>query len=81
VLQITTEQNLQPNTAATEVSSTYFFIPFKSLSNKSTVSVTAVPIHISTPHQQKADKLSVPVLDPLHTIMQRTFTEINAAGA
>jgi hypothetical protein len=28
-----------------------------------------------------ADTLSIPVLDPLHTIMQQTVTEIGVAGA
>ena len=75
------KQNLQPNTASTEISSTCFFIPFKLLSNKTTVFVTAVLIHIFTPHQQMADTLSVLVLDPLHMKMQGTVIEITVAGA
>ena len=35
---------------------------FKLLSNKSSVFITPVPIHISTPPQQMADKLSLLVI-------------------
>jgi len=38
-------------------------------------------IHIFTPLQKMADTLSLLVLDPLHSIMQGTVTEITVAGA
>jgi hypothetical protein len=56
-------------------------MPFKLLSNKTTVFVTPVLIHIFTPHQQMADTLSLVFLYPLHTIIQGTNIEITVAGA
>jgi len=50
------------------------------LSNKPTVFVTAVQIHIFTAHQQMADTFCT-VLDTLHTLMQGTVIEITVAGA
>jgi len=56
-------------------------MPFKLLSNKTTVFVTPVLIHIFTLHQQMADTLSLLVLDQLHTIMRGMVIEITVAGA
>ena len=63
------------------MSSTCSFIPFKLVSHQSNVFIPPVLIHIFTPHQQMADTLSLLFLDPLHTIMQGTVTEITVAGA
>jgi hypothetical protein len=81
VINYKNKQILQPDTASTEMSSTCFFIPFKSLSNQTAVYITPVLIHIVTPHQQMADTLSLLILDPLHIIIQRTVIEITVAGA
>jgi len=59
----------------------FFFIPFKLLSNQTTVLITPVMIHIFTPHQQMADTLSLLVLDQLYKKMQWTVIEITVAGA
>jgi hypothetical protein len=56
-------------------------MPFKLLSNKTTVFVTPVLIHIFTLHQQMADTLSLLDLDPLHTVMRGMVIEITVAGA
>jgi len=75
------EQNLKPNTASNGMSSTCFFIPFKLLSNQTTVFITPVLIHIFTLHQQMADTHSLLFLDELYKIMQWTVIEITVAGA
>ena len=81
VINYRNKQDLEPNTGSTEISSTRFFKPFKLLCNKTTVFLTPVLINIFTLHKKVTDTFSLLDLDPLHTIIQRTVTEITVAGA